>query len=54
MLFVLRDNYSAVLERPLIVKNKLLAVVLRERNESDFCVFHNYLQKNKAWVIAQQ
>ena len=47
-------HQRAVLERPLIVKDKLLTVIRRERNKSNLCVFHHNLQKNKAPAIALQ
>ena len=40
-------HHRAVLERPLIVKDKLLAVVCREGNKSNLRVFHKYLQNKK-------
>ena len=42
-----------VLERPLIVNDKLLAVVSRQRNESYFCVFH-IISKNKTRALPKQ
>jgi hypothetical protein len=42
-----------VLERPLIVNDKLLAVVSRQRNESYFCVFH-ITSKNKTRALPKQ
>ena len=47
-------HQRAVLERQLIVKDKLLTVIRRERNKSNLCVFHHNLQKNKAPAIALQ
>ena len=45
----------SVLERPLIIENKLLTVIICEGNERNFCVFHNYLQnKDRASAIAKQ
>ena len=36
-----------VFERPLIVKNELLAIVRAERNKRNLCVFHKNLRKIK-------
>ena len=40
-------HHRAILERPLIVKDKLLTVICCEGNKSNLRVFHNYLQNKK-------
>ena len=40
-------HHRAVLERPLIVKDKLLTVLCRKRNKSNLCVFHKLPPKIK-------
>ena len=40
-------HHRAILERPLIIKDKLITVFRRKRNKSNLYVFHNYLQNKK-------
>ena len=54
MIVTLAEFYECtVLERPLIVNDKLLAVVSRQRNEIYFCVFH-ITSKNKTRALPKQ
>jgi len=38
-------HHRAILERPLIVKDKLFTVICLKRHKSNLRVFHNYLRK---------
>lgn len=40
-------NLTLILERLLIIKNKLLTVIRFQRGKGYFCVLHNYLRKIK-------